>query len=64
MLTFILLVALVGGDSLIDTRVVGECAGQNPDESVSSCTRIIDELPKSAENRAIAYLFRGRAFNT
>jgi len=63
MLAAILLVALVGGDFLIDMRVVGACAGANSDQSISACTRIIDELPKGAEDRAIAYLFRGRAFN-
>ena len=63
MLALFLLVALVGGDALIDTHVVGECAGPSSDKSISACTRIIDELPKAAEDRAIAYLFRGRAFN-
>ena len=63
MLAPILLAALIGADTLIDTHAVRECAGPSSDNTMSACSRIIEGLPRSAKDRAIAYLFRGRAFN-
>jgi tetratricopeptide (TPR) repeat protein len=63
MLAPLLLVALVGADTMIDSHVARECAGPSSDKAVSACSRVIEELPHSAKDRAIAYLFRGRAFN-
>jgi hypothetical protein len=58
----ILLVALIGADTLIDTHAAQKCADPSSDNTVSACSQIIEGLQRSEKDRAIAYLLRGRAF--
>ena len=61
MLANLLLVFLIGSDALIDRHVVRDCAGANLDQALSACSRIIDVMPHSVRQVAVAYLYRGRA---
>ena len=61
MLANILLVFLIGSDALIDRHVMRDCAGANLHQALSACSRIIDVMPYSVRQVAVAYLYRGRA---
>ena len=61
MLANLLLVFLIGSDALIDRHVVRDCAGANLDQALIACSRIIDVMPHSVRQVAVAYLYRGRA---
>jgi hypothetical protein len=61
MLANLLLVFLIGSDALIDRHVVRECASAHLDQALSACSRIIEVMPHSVRQVAVAYLYRGRA---
>ena len=61
MLANILLVFLIGSDALIDRHVMRDCAGANLHQALSACSRIIEVMPYSVRQVAVAYLYRGRA---
>jgi tetratricopeptide (TPR) repeat protein len=61
MLASLLLVLLIGSDALIDRNVVRDCAGANLDQALSACGRMIEVMPHSVRQVAVAYLYRGRA---
>jgi tetratricopeptide (TPR) repeat protein len=61
MLANLLLVFLIGSTALIDRNVVRDCAGANLDQALIAYSRIIDVMPHSVRQVAVAYLYRGRA---
>ena len=52
---------LMGVPVLADDRA--DCAGSNPDRSISGCTRIIEAGEEPSENLALAYYNRGRSYS-
>jgi len=61
MLASFLLVFLIGADAVIDRETFRDCAGANLDKALSACSRLIDTVPHSEKQVAIAYFYRGRA---
>jgi tetratricopeptide (TPR) repeat protein len=60
MLVSALVMLLIGSDVPID-RTARDCAGANLDQALSACSRIIDTVPHSEKQVALAYFYRGRA---
>ena len=61
MLTSFLLFLLIGSDALVDRNVVRDCAGADLDRAVTACSRIIEMMPHSEQQVAVAYFCLGRA---
>jgi tetratricopeptide (TPR) repeat protein len=61
MLASVLLLLLVGSDALIDRNVVRDCSGADLDRAIIACGRIIEKLPHSEQQVAVAYFYLGRA---